>query len=108
MGTTQDYIEYVCDSVKEFGNVRNRKIFWEYMVYINDKPILTVCDNTVFIKKLNDIDDFMKDSETGMPYQGAKERYILDIEDAELLENVIPILVSITSKPKPRKKKVRK
>ncbi|MGN0560765.1 MAG: hypothetical protein ACI4K8_06895 [Candidatus Fimenecus sp.] len=25
-------------------------MFGEYMVYVNDKPILMVCDNTVFVK----------------------------------------------------------
>jgi TfoX/Sxy family transcriptional regulator of competence genes len=41
MATTQDYIEYVCERLPDCGNVRYRKMFGEYMVYINDKPLLT-------------------------------------------------------------------
>ena len=48
MATTQDYIEYVCERLPDCGDVRYRKMFGEYMVYINDKPLLTVCDNTVW------------------------------------------------------------
>ena len=47
MATTQDYIEYVCERLPDCGNVRYRKMFGEYMAYINDKPLLTVCDNSV-------------------------------------------------------------
>ena len=52
MATTQEYIEYVCEQIEEFENVRYRKMFGEYMIYVNEKPILLVCDNTVFVKKL--------------------------------------------------------
>lgn len=81
-------------------------MFGEYMVYINDKPILLVCDNTVYIKKLDAVSELMQKSETGYPYEGAKEHYILDIEDTELSKKAIAILEPITPLPKPRKKKV--
>lgn len=51
MATTQDYMEYVRERLPECGDVRYRKMFGEYMVYVNDKPLLTVCDNTVFVKR---------------------------------------------------------
>jgi len=35
MATTVDYIEYVCDQVKDTGVVRYKKMFGEYMVYVN-------------------------------------------------------------------------
>lgn len=77
------------------------------MVYINDKPILLVCDSTVFVKKLDDISTQMKDSDTDYPYKNSKEHYILDIENIELTKNVIEILEQITTVPKPRKKSIK-
>jgi TfoX/Sxy family transcriptional regulator of competence genes len=50
MATTADFIEYVCDQISGIGAVRCKKMFGEYMVYINEKPILLVCDNTAFCK----------------------------------------------------------
>ena len=55
MATTQDYIEYICERLPDCGDVRYRKMFGEYMVYVNDKPLLTVCDNTVFVKKVPEL-----------------------------------------------------
>ena len=52
MATTVDYIEFVCEQLAGVGAVRYHKMFGEYMVYVNDKPLLLVCDNTVFVKIL--------------------------------------------------------
>ena len=60
MGTSESYIGFVCEKLERFGNIRSRKMFGEYMVYLNDKPILTVCDNIVFVKKLPQLSDIMK------------------------------------------------
>ena len=40
MSTSADYIKFVCDQIKDFGDIRYKKMFGEYMVYINNKPIL--------------------------------------------------------------------
>lgn len=104
MATTQDYIAYVCERLPECGDVRYRKMFGEYMVYINDKPLLTVCDNTVFVKKLPALAALMAGTAVGFPYDGAKEHYILDIDDTALTAQVIAILGPITPVPRKRKK----
>jgi TfoX/Sxy family transcriptional regulator of competence genes len=105
MSTTIDFIEFVCEQIRGVGDVCYKKMFGEYMVYVNDKPILLVCDNTVFVKMLPEIEDFMEDSEKGFPYESAKEHYIVDIDDAEFSKRIIEILEPITPLPKPRKKK---
>ena len=105
MATSLEYIEFVCEQIQLFGDVRYRKMFGEYMVYLNEKPILLVCDNTVFVKKLPEIEALMRSAECGFPYDGAKEHYILDIENADLLARLIPVLETATPLPKPKKKK---
>ncbi|MEL7569925.1 MAG: TfoX/Sxy family protein [Eubacteriaceae bacterium] len=105
MSTTPDYIEYVCEQISGTGNIRYRKMFGEYVVYVNEKPILLVCDNTVYVKMLDIIAGIMKDAEKGFPYQGSKEHYILDIDDSQLSREVIHLLEPHISIPKPKKKK---
>lgn len=105
MATSKEYIEFVCEQLAGMENVRYRKMFGEYMVYVNDKPILLVCDNTVMVKKLPEIAELMADAECGYPYDGAKEHYILDIENRELVHSAVEILERITPVPKKRIKK---
>jgi len=105
MATTKDYIEFVCEQLRGCGDVRYRKMFGEYMVYVNDKPVLLVCDNTVYVKKLADVCEIMAEADCGVPYEGAKEHFILDIEDAELTRKAVEVLERITPLPKPKKPK---
>lgn len=105
MATSVEYIEFVCEQIHGVGEIRYKKMFGEYMVYVNDKPVLLICDSTVFVKKLDAIIEQMEGSEMGYPYKGAKEHYILDIEDAELSRKVVGILESVTPVPKPKKKR---
>jgi TfoX/Sxy family transcriptional regulator of competence genes len=80
-------------------------MFGDYMVYVQDKPALLVCDNTVFIKRLAALAMEMKNADVGVPYPGAKPHYILDIDDAEFSKKIIRILEPLLALPKPRKKK---
>lgn len=103
MATSVDFIEFVCEQLPDGFSVRYKKMFGEYMVYANDKPILLVCDNCVYVKKLPQLEKLFGNAQTGIPYAGAKEHYILDIEDAELVSEAIPLLESITPLPKKTK-----
>lgn len=93
------------EQIRDVGFVRYRKMFGEYMVYINEKPILLVCDNIVYVKELDCIEDMVREAGRGFPYEGAKEHYVLDIDDAEFAKEVIRILEPATALPKPKKKK---
>lgn len=105
MATTVEYIEFVCEQIQGVGEIRYKKMFGEYMVYVNDKPILLVCDSTVYVKKLECIEEKMRDAEVGVPYKGAKEHYVLDIDHSEFCKEIIALLEEVTPLPKPRKKK---
>jgi len=105
MSTTPDFIEYVCEQIAGVGAVRSKKMFGEYMVYVNDKPLLLVCDNSVAVKIVPELALLMAGADKGFPYKGAKEHYILDIDNADFAKEVIGILEPITPLPKPGKKK---
>jgi len=105
MSSTPDYVEYVAECLASAGNIRYKKMFGEYMVYVNDKPLVLVCDNTVFVKILPCLDSLMVEAERGFPYDGAKMNYVLDIEDIELVKQVITALDKVVDIPKPKVKK---
>ncbi|MGL4606640.1 MAG: DUF1801 domain-containing protein [Eubacteriaceae bacterium] len=105
MGTSVEFIEYVCDQIEGIGSIRYRKMFGEYMVYVNDKPVLLVCDNVVYVKQLESIAEKMKEAPKGFPYNGAKEHYILEIDNREFSQEIILMLEKEIPIPKPRKPK---
>ena len=103
MSTTNKYIEYVCEQINGIGEIRYKKMFGEYMVYVNNKPVIIVCDNVPFVKKLDCIKDIMEEADTGCPYKGAKEHYILDIDNSKFCKSIIIEIEKVT--PIPKKKK---
>jgi TfoX/Sxy family transcriptional regulator of competence genes len=105
MATTVDFIEFVCGQIQDTGAVRHKQMFGEHMAHVDDKPILLVCDNTVFVKILPCLDRLMADADKGYPYDGAKEHYVLDMDNAELARDVVTSLLPVTPLPKPKKKK---
>ena len=107
MATSEEYLTFVCEQIARFGAVRYRKMFGDATVYLDDKPILLVCDNTVFVKCLPETAALLSDAGTGTPYDGARPHYMLDIANAALLDVLIPVLAACTPLPKPRKKKVK-
>ena len=103
MACNIDYIECLCGLLSSFGDVRYRKMMGDYVIYLNEKCIITACDNMAFIKKLPCLEELMQDAETGHPYEGAKEAYILDTSSPSLLRKVIPVLWDNLPFPKKRK-----
>lgn len=105
MATTNEYIEYVCEQINGIGIIRYKKMFGEFMIYVNDKPVIIVCNNNAFVKKLDCIEEMMKDAKLGYPYKGAKEHYVLDIDNSDFCKKIVSKVEEVTPIPKPRKKK---
>ena len=103
MSTSVEFVEYVCEQIGVGRNVRYRKMFGDYTVYVNDKPLLLVCDDVAYVKILPQLSGIMSKAGKGVPYDGAKEHYILDIDDRESVNSVVEILEEVT--PLPRKRK---
>ncbi len=104
MATSVNFINYVCEQLNGIGDITYKKMFGEYMVYLNGKPVITVCDNTAFVKKLDCIKELMKNASLGYPYDGAKEHYILDIDNADFSKDIVREIEKVTPLPKRKKK----
>jgi TfoX/Sxy family transcriptional regulator of competence genes len=92
MATSIEYVNYVISCLDDKYQPTLKKMFGEYMIYINQKPILLVCDNTVFVKMIPELKSILENCEKGYPYESAKIHYIIDFEDKELTNKVIDIL----------------
>ena len=89
MASNIEFIEFISSQLEGLGCVRYRKMFGDYMIYLDEKPIILVCDNIAYIKRLPELSDFMADAESGIPYEGAKEHYILDVDHKTVLQEVV-------------------
>ncbi|MDY3905596.1 MAG: TfoX/Sxy family protein [Lawsonibacter sp.] len=100
MSSSLDFVHYVCEQLEGVGAIRSRKMFGEYMVYVNDKPVVMVCDDTVFVKMLPCLADLLADRPTAPLYEGAKDHYVLDPDDRETLRRAAELAEEVTPLPK--------
>lgn len=104
MACSSEFIEFICAALAPLGEVRSRKMMGEYVIYVNEKCVITACDNNAYIKKLPCIDAMMADAERGCPYPGAKEAYILDFADSRKALTVIETIWEHLPFPKSKKR----
>lgn len=105
MASSTEYIEFVCSQLEGVGLIRPKRMFGDWLVYIDEKPAILVCDELCYVKMIPEIAELMQEALTGHPYPGAKEHYILDIEHRDEACRVAKILAEVLPYPKVRKKK---
>lgn len=105
MACSTEFIDFIQDVLMDVGDVRTRKMFGDWMIYVDEKPVVLACDDMAFVKKLPAISNLMEDAECGFPYEGAKEHYILEMEHQSLARDVVRKLVEVTPVPKKKKSK---
>ena len=101
MATTRNYLDFVCTQLEGIWGIDYKRMFGEYQIYVNDKPVLLVCDNTVFVKNHPALAHLLE----GLPYPGAKPQKILDVENRALTAQVLEILERVTPVSKRRVQK---
>ena len=105
MASSSDFVNYICEQMEGLGAVRSRKMFGEYMVYLNDKPVLIICGDRAMVKMLPCLETLMQGRPTEPPYEGAKPHYVLDPDDRETLREAVRLAEEVTPLPKKRKRK---
>ncbi|MBO5195394.1 MAG: TfoX/Sxy family protein, partial [Bacteroidales bacterium] len=63
MASSIEFVEFVASQLEALGVVLYRKMFGEYMVYVNEKPVVLVCDDIAYVKMHPDIAEMMDDAE---------------------------------------------
>lgn len=96
MATDKEFIEYVAEQLGDYFDVTYKKMFGEYMIYIDAKPVLLVCDNAVFVKMHEALKALLEKNDTGYPYPGSKLHYVVDVDDGELLKDIVNTILPIT------------
>ena len=102
MASSPEFVRYICEQLDGLGAVRSRKMFGDYMVYLNDKPVLILCDDRAMVKMLPCLAELLAGRPTRPPYEGAKDHYLLDPDDRETLREAARRAEEVTSPPKKR------
>ena len=92
MASTNDYLNYVLDLLRELDDISYKKMMGEYILYYNKIIFGGIYDNRFLVKKVAQLEKYNLKEE--IPYPNAKNMYLIDIEDSRLIKEIILELVN--------------
>ena len=104
MASSREYLDFELEQLEGISGIDYKKMFGEYLIYINNKPAIMVCDNTPMVKKLPELLELMQGAPDVYPYEGAKVHLALDIENHALTRQVLEVIDRVTPVSKRKKK----
>ena len=76
----------------------------EYVLYYRNKVIGGIYDDRLLLKPTKAAETMLPDAERDIPYDGAKEMLLVDVDDRELLTKLIEAMYSELPAPRKRSK----
>ena len=105
MSSTNQYLEFVLDLLGELDNVAHRTMMGEYVLYYRGKVIGGIYDDRFLLKVTPASERLLPDAPRAIPYEGAKEMLLVEVEDRDALGDVVDAMWEELPAPKKRKKK---
>ena len=104
MATSKGYLEYVLEQLSGLPEISHRAMMGEYVLYYRDKVIGGIYDDRLLLKPTKAAETMLPDAEHDIPYDGAKEMLLVDVDDRELLTKLIEAMYSELPAPRKRSK----
>ena len=105
MASTNQYLEFVLDLLGELDDVAHRKMMGEYVLYYRGKVVGGIYDDRFLLKVTPASERLLPEAPRAIPYEGAKEMLLVEVEDREVLRDVVDAMWVEVPAPKKRNKK---
>jgi DNA transformation protein len=103
MSTRPDTLQLLLDQLGELPGLRTRRMFGEYCVYLDDKPVAFVCDDLLYVKPTPEGEALMQPPVWGRFYDKAKPHLLVSPERWEEREWLRTLLqATAAALPAPR------
>lgn len=107
MASTKAYLDFLLEQLAELEGITVRPMMGEYILYCRGKVVGGVYDDRLLLKPtpaaLRLMDEAELDVQMELPYEGAKEMILADVDRRELLCRMVQGIAE--ELPAPKKKK---
>jgi DNA transformation protein len=106
MSTRPETLAFLIDQLGDWPGLRTRRMFGEYCVYVDDKPVAFVCDDLLYVKPTAAGEALMAPPVWGRFYDKAKPHLLVTPDrwdDRDWLRALISATAHALPPPKPRK-----
>ena len=102
MASSREYLDFVLEQISGLDGVTARGMMGEYILYYQGKVVGGIYDDRFLVKETASARRLMPDALREIPYEGAKEMLLPDVDDRELLLRLIPAVAEELPTPKKR------
>ncbi len=90
MASSKEYLDFVLESLADIDGISFRAMMGEYIIYLDGKVIGGIYDDRFLLKPTKSALAMMPDAKRELPYDGAGEMLLADVEDRALMRELLP------------------
>ncbi len=94
MASNKEYLEFVLEQLSELDGITSRAMMGEYIIYYQGKIIGGIYDDRFLVKQTDSAKKLIPDAPLELPYEGAKEMLLPDVDNRDLLTELIPAIAN--------------
>ena len=107
MASSRAYLEFVLEQLSPLEGISTRAMMGEYLLYCGGKLVGGVYDDRLLLKETPAarrlLEEAGLEAERDLPYEGAKEMLLVDVDRRELLQEMVRSIAD--ELPAPKKKR---
>ena len=87
-----DLVQYIVEQASQAGEVSAEKMFGDYCLYCDGKPVGLICDDYLYLKPFKQLEPLLYDCDKQMqpPYDSAKPHYVItDVDDRDYVSQLV-------------------
>ncbi|SFQ46110.1 TfoX/Sxy family protein [Pseudobutyrivibrio ruminis] len=104
MASSKEYLDFILEQLSELDDISYRAMMGEYIIYYRGKIVGGIYDDRFLVKNVKAASELMPDASLELPYEGAKEMFLVDdIDNKSFLKELLEAMYE--ELPEPKKKK---
>ena len=103
MASSKGYLNFILDQLSGLDDISCHAMMGEYIVYYRGRIVGGIYDDRFLVKPTQSAKRMMPEADLELPYEGAKEMLLVDMEDRAFLKELIEAMYSELPAPKKRK-----
>ena len=105
MASSKDYLEFILGQLNDLEDITYKAMMGEFILYYKGKIVGGIYDDRLLVKPVKSAVSYMPDAEYELPYDGAKELLVDDVDNRNYLAGLFDAMYDELPFPKPKQKK---
>ena len=89
MASKKEYLDFILEQLSDLDEIGYRSMMGEYILYYRGKVVGGIYDNRFLVKPVKSAVALMPNAEMELPYEGAKEMLLADVDNREFLQELL-------------------